>query len=254
MREENQPEKVLSTRCLGALKSWMSMEVDPLKINYLQPALFDLGEASSGELELFPRIWGALEALVDPEAKLRQSGLDCIIELNAARISPLVAYLLTMQLQDPDMNIRGEIIRVLTGVLSSDDLGQLSTEPVRRILLYQLSQMHKDHIYKLLELVEMDPSTESRVVQLFKTCHHSGDYLSEILLDRRENLAIRDQAARLIGQVGYVEAISGIDRLISRLESRVNGQQYLPFYPSENSEEANLLPTLKLTLDFLQAP
>lgn len=230
------------------------MEVDPLKINYLKPALFDLGEAGSGVLELFPRMWGALEALVDPEAKSRKLGLDCLIDLNAARIYSLVAYFLTTRIQDPDLSIRGEIIWILAGVLTPDDRGQLSPEPVQRILAYQFSQMQKEHIYKLLELVEADPSSETGVVQLLKNCHNSGNYLSEILLERRENLAIRKQAARLIGRVGYVEAIPCIDRLISRLESRVNGQQYLPFTPVENSEESSLLPTLKLALDLLQAP
>ena len=230
------------------------MEVDPLNINYLQPALFDLGEVGSGVLELFPKVWGALEKLVDPDARNRRAGLDCLIELNAARFSPLVVYLLTTRLQDPDLGIRGEITRILAGVLTLDEKGELSPEPVRQILSYHLSQMQREHIYKMLELVEADPIAVTGVVPIFKACHNCGNYLSEILLDRRESLAIRKQAARLIGIVGYVDAIPCIDRLISRLESRVNGQQYFPFGSSENGEEHSLLPILNSVLALLQAP
>jgi hypothetical protein len=138
--------------------------------------------------------------------------------------------------------------------MTPDDSGQLSPEPVRRVLSYSLSQMQREHIYKLLELIEVDRSAEPRVVLLLKACHNSGDYLAEILLDRRETVATRIEAARLIGSVGYVEAIPCVERLISRLESRVNGQQYLPFSPAENGEEPSLLPILKSTLEILRAP
>jgi hypothetical protein len=58
----------------------------------------------------------------------------------------------------------------------------------------------------------------------------------------------------LIGRVGYLDALPALERLLARLESRLHGQQAMPFAPKSSLEEAELLPDLQLTLTLLRSP
>ncbi len=230
------------------------MEINPIIINYYQPALLNIGEVSSGIAELFPRVWRALEALVDPLTQDRQPVLDWLVDSNAARFSPLVIYMLTTRLQDPEPGIRSNVLKILAGVLVPDENGLLAPESVRQFLLFHFSRIQKTDVYTLLDLINIDPTNEPYAILVCKSSHRIGDYLIEILSERKESLVIRKQAALVIGKVGYIDAIPIIERLIMRLESRVNGQQSMLYSSMDGSEEINLLPTLKSVLNALQAP
>ncbi len=84
------------------------MDYDPLLVKIDQPPLFDLGDLSSGAVELFPAVWNAVEALVNQEPSIRQAGILQIVQLDAARLSPVVAYLVASRITDPDLEVRGE--------------------------------------------------------------------------------------------------------------------------------------------------
>jgi hypothetical protein len=230
------------------------MPVDPEGIQTFQLALFDLEKYSSSSFELFPKVWGATEALADISVANRQASLDCLEELNAARYSPLVAYILFTRLTDPDLTIRTRIIKLLADVLRPDSQGQFAPNSVRQNVLFHLSRLQPDEIYALLEAADYDPSANSAISTLLKADHQAGGELTDLLNDRKAPLRIRMQAIQFIAQVGYLDAVSGIERLINRLEARVNGQQSFAINPADTAEETELLPALQSVLRGLRAP
>ncbi len=230
------------------------MPVNPEVISTFQLALFDFEKTSSSSFELFPKVWGAAEALADVGVVNRHASLDCLEELSAARFSPLVAYLLFTRLNDPELAIRARVIKILADVLRPDLQGQFAPEAVRQNVLYHLTRLQPRELYALLEVAEFDPSSAASIATLLKANFMAGNDLTTILADRKIPLSIRKQAANFIAQVGYVDALQGIERLISRLETRVNGQQAFMVNPADPSDEVELLPILTSVLQVLKAP
>lgn len=227
--------------------------MDPEGTFVLQPALFEINQTSTSNLELFPKVWRAAEEFVDPFLENRQRGLDIFEEFHAARFSPLIAYLLFTRLNEPDTGLRCRIIRVLSETISPDAQGNLATDGVRQTLRHHLTLLGWDQIYTLLEAIEIDPSLDKAAAVLLKANSRAGEVLAEMLLDRKNPLSIRVQAAQMIGRVGYLNAAPSIERLMNRLEARVNGQQAFPFSSAELIEEAQLLPVLQVVQAVLRA-
>ncbi|HEX9028950.1 MAG TPA: hypothetical protein VF823_07240 [Anaerolineales bacterium] len=230
------------------------MENDPLLLSLSQPPLFELGEPSAETLELFPAVWAAAELLVSPEAPRRRSGLERLAELKAARVSPLVAYLLATRLLDPELELRGRVVRLLDTVLSADDQGRLAHPAVRQALTGWLVTMRTRPIYALLQVAESDPSLDGPVTNLLNACPFAGSQLASLLAERKTPLSIRRQAARFIAMVGYLEAVPTLERLETRLASRQEGQQAMPFLPPDPTDEVALLPAVQAALNSLRAP
>ncbi len=230
------------------------MHLDPESASTLQLSLFDFQKASSGTFELFPKVWAAAEALTDPNVDNRLAGLSILENLSAARFSALIAYLCYTKITDVDLIFRVQLIKVIAEVLTPDEEGNLAPEPVRQNLTNHLSQMQFPQILAILEAASVDSTIDPQVTSLFKASCDAGNQLLDILADRKMPLKLRERAAFFIFQVGYTEAIPGIERLISRLESRINGQQTFAFSAIDSTDESQLLPTLTLALSSLQAP
>lgn len=230
------------------------MEVDPFLLKIAQPTLFDLGESSSGFVELFPAVWNATEALTSPDLKVRRAGLDELVALNAARLSPLVAYVLATRLLEPDIALRADVVRVVAGLLIADAHGRPAPEPVRLWVVNQLAQMRTRQVFALLQVAHFDPSLNEGIGLLFNACAYAGNHLAEILANRKAPLHIRRQAALFTGRIGYVSALPVLERLVSRLEARHAGQQAMPFAPHEMVNEVELLPDIQASLALLRAP
>jgi hypothetical protein len=228
--------------------------LNPAKMDYLQPPLFDLGDSSSGIVELFPEVWSALEGMGHPDENRRQESLAYLAETGAHRLSPLVVYVLATRTTDPDMDTRIEVVRLLGSVLTVDPKGNPAPEVVRHQLTSYLSQMRTRQIFSLLQILVIDPSLEASVASLLSACPFAGNHLADVVVSRKTPLEIRKKAVRLIGRVGYLDAIPALERLLSRLESRLHGQQAMPFAPKSSTEEAELLPDLQLTLTLLRSP
>lgn len=230
------------------------MDADAFSIHLSQPALFDLAQTSAHALELFPAVWSAAEGLVAPESGTRHAALDCLQELDAARISPLVTYLLTTRLADPDLLLRARVIHILGDLLGPDAQGTFVPEGVLRYLKVALETMSAPGILALFQSLEYQPSLETHVARLLNACPHAAIRLSEIFLDRNLPLGLRRRAVELTGKVGYLDAIASLERLAARLEARQGGQQLMPFAPPSAPEEASLLPAIHQALLALRAP
>lgn len=228
------------------------MDSDPLSYDLKQPALFNFSETSTGSMELFPAVWSAAEALSSPELADRLQGLKALESLHAPRLSPLVAYLTATRLLDPELELRKQVVRVLGAVLSPDEQGRPAPDLVYQHLTGYLSQMRMRPIFAILEVAAADRRLEACAARLLNACPYGGIHLTEILLDRKNELVIRKTAVRLIGRVGYLDTVSALEKIAARLETRLKGQQSMPFAPPAGPDETELLPEIHRALVMLK--
>lgn len=219
-----------------------------------QPVLFELLEASIGSVELFPAVWSAAERLADPEAKTRLEALQQLVDLNAPRLSPLVAYLAATRLSDPDLEMRHQVVLVLGELLTVDKEGRTADEMVRQYITTYLSQMRTRLVFSLLQVAEKFQDADANIARLLNACPFAGEHLVEILGDRASAISIRKKAIFFVGLVGYLDAIPALERLVARLEARQNGQQSMSFVSSSSSDEGDLLPAIRQALASLRTP
>lgn len=219
-----------------------------------QLRLFNLGDTSTGMIELFPAVWGAIEGLIRPEVNSRRLALQELSEMGAARYSPLVIYVLATRMTDPDIETRRLVVNILGDVLVPDENGNSTPDGVLFHLTTYLSQMRTRQVYALLQVLEYERELSPAIKRMLNACPYAGTHLVDILFSRKAPLGIRLQAVRLIGEVGYLDAMPALDRLQARIESRQNGQQRMSFAPSSGEDELALLPAIKHSLAVLRSP
>lgn len=227
-----------------------NQDFHPLSI---QPVLFSFDE-SINQVELFPAVWKAAEDLTSPHQEVRREALEQLALLNAPRFSPLIAYLLFTRITEPDIPIRSRVIQILGSIYKPDMDGKRAPAEVVSHLAYHLSQMRVRQIFALLEASSINPSIIDAVEHLINRCPYAGHHLTEILMDRKMPLAIREKAAYIIGRVGFLDAIPALEKLIVRVEARLQGQSTMPFAPPQSQDEIKLLPVVRQTLHVLQTP
>ena len=218
-----------------------------------QPSLFVL-EDSTGQFELFPAVWVAIEDLTLPDAETRHKALDRLLELNAPRFSPIVTYLLATRLTDPDIKLRARIVETLGDILTPDNEGHPAPDDVRNSLILLLSQARTRQVFALLQVLSDDNTLESHAAHLINACPYASNHLLDILNDHKAPLDVRKQAAVMIGRVGFLDALSSLERLESKLETRLNGQKAMSFAPPPSLDEADLLPAVRTALNTLRTP
>lgn len=252
-----------TTNCTGFLQSSLKkqqaleeysyyMEIIP--ITNLQPSdLLALKESTSSSFEFLPAIWEAAAALISPELENRFLGLRRLEESGAMRRHPLVSYLLTTRIIEPDIELRTRVINALASVFS-DDEERRSSEEVRLHLINCLAGMRTRQIFALLQVADFDTSAEPVVAGLLSYCSFAGGHLTEILMDRQAPLNIRKRAAHFIGRIGFIDALPCLERLETRLESRLDGRKCATGDRFDEHEEVSLLPLIHDALGMLRAP
>jgi hypothetical protein len=130
---------------------------------FVQPALFEYGETITGKLELLPQMWYVAEALASPSSANRRAALEFIYEQQVAKFSPLISYLLMTRIDEPDINMRQDIIRLLADVLQPDNDGITATDQVRIVLYEYFSQLDHNKILSILKTAETYPLLEPQV-------------------------------------------------------------------------------------------
>jgi hypothetical protein len=215
---------------------------DTVEKGFRQPGLFTLAE-SKGNVELFPAVWSAAEDLTASALELRREALDRLLQLNAPRFSPLIAYLLYTRISEPEIGLRKDLIQALSDLLTPDDEGNPSPEEVRTSLRWHLAQMRTRQIFSLVQVLVEFPTIEKAVARLLNACPYAGMHLASILIDHTAPFEVRVQTVRMIGIVGFLDALPALERLETRLEARYNGQRAMPFAPPP-SNEVDLLPEI----------
>lgn len=230
------------------------MDLDKVFLKPNQPVLFDLGESTIGMLELFPGVWHVCEGLVSADAAIRSSAVDQLLNSNAPRLLPLVAYLLATRITEADPDIRARVVFILGEILLPDKEGRPPAEAVRQCLGEYLAQIRTRQIYAMLQLLPQQPDLEPSIARLLNACPYAGNQLADILSSRKVPLEIRRYAVRMVGLVGYLDAIPALERQLARLETRLHGQRSLAFAPVDMIEDAELIPDIRRALAFLQSP
>jgi HEAT repeat protein len=233
---------------------FITMDYDPLLVKIDQPPLFELGDSAAGTTELFPAVWNAIEALISPEVSVRRAGILQITQLDAARLSSVVVYLIATRITDPDLEVRGSVITTLGSVLNPGSGHPAATLAVRQQLVTYLSQIHTREVFALLQAADDNHSLRDQIACLFNSCPYAGNHLVFILSDRKNAMAIRKQAAFFLGKVGYQDAIPSLERIEARLAARTSGQQAMPFAPPDREDETSLLAPIQEALRALLAP
>ncbi len=230
------------------------MEYDNLHKSDTQPRLFSLGQASSGIAELFPEIWTASEDLSSPNPTIRRLALEFLEHSGAARISPLVVYIIATRLDDTDLVVRMQVLKILGDVLAPDELGNSPPEMVTSYLTNNLSNMRTRQVYAILQALVQDINLDLQVIRILKTCPYAGNHLMEMANSRKVPLNMRRKAIWLVGQIGYLDAIPALERMQIRMETRLTGQQSMPFAPPIGIDDIDLLDDVISTLGLLQSP
>lgn len=230
------------------------MDTSPNLPDPKQPPLFEFEPLVWGTMELFPAIWGAAEGLVSDDLEARRYAFETLRQGDAARKSGLIAYLLATRLTESDIELRAGIVNLLGEVFSPDEKGRMAPAEVRYVLAARLSEMRTRQIFALLEVLEQQPNTRPAIVRLLNVCPYASNQLVEILTSRKVSLSIRQQAVRCIGWMGYLAAIPALERLKEKIESRMHGQEALPFITSRGDEDTELLGDLRVALNRLKSP
>lgn len=219
-----------------------------------QPSLISLQmPESEAVVELFPEVWQAAENLASGNVSIRKKSLESLLNSGAHRVSPLVAYVLATRLFDPNMTIRGKIISALADLMRRNEDGAYAAEGVRSQVITALSYFDDRGLLAVMEVGVSQPERITDVVKLVKYSPRAGKCLKEIAADREADEAMRRAAIQLLGQIGFVDALSELERLRNRIETRLGGQKRMPFAPTGSSSEVNLLPDLQKSILALQA-
>lgn len=193
-------------------------------------------------LELLSVIWEAAESLTSTDITQRVVGLERLVVYDAIRQLPLIAYLMATRLEEPDIDLRTRIVRLLGSLINSESFESDPTGRVQKSLMATLSGMRTRQVFALLQVTEYDKTAEADVMDLLSCCSYAGSHLSEILSNRDLPQEIRKQAAFFIGQIGYLDALPVLERMASRMETRGDEQ------------DSRILPVLQNAVQLLTAP
>lgn len=241
-------------KSLPPAKNINIVNIDQSGSHHYQPLLFAVGDTSKGALEFYPLVWGDLERFVIGEDNKRTEALDKLAETKAARFSPLVTFVLATQLTDTSLAIRSRVVDELSRILSPDEDGKTAPVEVLDCLKRCLSQMRTRQVYAILEVLLTRPNLLPEASRLMNYCPYAGSHLADVACSRQAPIEIRRQAILLIGKVGYLDAVPSLERLLVRLESRLNGQHAMPFAPPVGMEDTSLIPEIIQTLRILSVP
>ena len=230
-----------------------AMAADSFSLDLRQLTFFE-AQTNRERLELIPAVWGATDALTSPESSVRGTGLEQLSLLGAARFSPLVVYVLATRLNEPDMELRAQVVKLLVQVLLPDAQGESAPLDVRSTLGQSLAQMRTRQVFALLEVAENFPDAKEAVVRLLGECTYAGNHLVEIFTNRGMAMWVRKMAIWMCGEVGFLSSLPALERLAGRLEIRLSGQQSMPFLPNDHGGELELLPVLRQAILSLRAP
>lgn len=247
------PSKLQEISAARAAQSDIAyMDDDPIATVNLQPeALMTINGAEGSNIDETNRVWGAAEALTSPDLETRHLGLKQLVEQDAVRHQPLVAYLLLSRLTEPDIALRAQIVDAIAEVIIPNGHGDPAKAPSFSTMMVELMGMRTRQIYALLQVVDFDTLNEPKVASLLDYCSYAGSHLAHILSTRTLPLSLRKQAAYFIGRIGYLDALPALERMAARLETRCNSRIELG---ESDGDETALLSLIRSSLELLRAP
>ena len=211
-------------------------------------------------MRLVPRViptvdpWMAGEMFLSNHVEERRRGLAILIGSESARRSPLTAQLLATRLDEPDLNLRAQIVSALADYFELRGREYRYPLDLRARLVEAFRKYERPQICAVLELQRAAPKVKLRpetLLRLFERIPNASVLLTRLACDRTAQTSERLAAIEIIGQVGFLDALEALMGLETRLAGRRAGQMGMAFAPSDNTDELSLLPALKRTLKLL---
>jgi HEAT repeat protein len=189
--------------------------------------------------------------LIDPDPNLREAALEELQSLEGFQEQPLIIYLLTTRLMDPDLDIRFHAVQVLGGLLNGDSSqGEMSDQCLRALTTFT-TQIDKSQLVKLMEVSVAYLAAEEAIVNILRLCSYAGKVLGGIVNDRKLPVEIRQQAIFYAGEVGFLSAKGAIRNLVQRIRKSKSKLGLIPLRKKYLDEET-LLPFAEAALGKLE--
>jgi len=165
-------------------------------------------------------IWQSAEMLVSPNNPEREKALEFLSDIGAPQKSPLIAYLLVSMISDPELETRFHVIQVLGSIIRGDGKNDCCSDQVLHYIQSFLARINREQILDLLEVAVQYLSAEQSLIELFKLCSYAGNILNGIVNDRKLPVQVRQSAIYFCGEVGFLDTITTLKGLVSRIEKR----------------------------------
>ena len=196
-------------------------------------------------------VWSALEQMVSVNLELRKNGLQKIIELQAIDKYPLVVYVVSTRLIEPEISLRADVVRLIATFKSINYSQKESSKEVFKTLYDYFDQIRNRQIYSLLQVAIYDTSLIDEVSYLIGLCSYAGEYLIEIVIDRKNPLELRVESLKIIESVGFIDVLPELRRVLSRYERKNDSK---PLRMKENglrNDREVLIPLLEKAIESL---
>jgi len=196
-------------------------------------------------------VWSALEQMVSVNLEQRKNGLQKIIELQAIEKYPLVVYVVSTRLIEPEISLRADVVRLIATFKSINYSQKEPSKEVFKTLYDYFDQIRNRQIYSLLQVAIYDTSLIDEVSYLIGLCSYAGEYLIEIVIDRKNPLELRVESLKIIESVGFIDVLPELRRVLSRYERKNDSK---PLRMKENglrNDREVLIPLLEKAIESL---
>lgn len=200
--------------------------------------------------------WIAGEMFVSPHIEERRRGFAILFGSEVVRRSLLTIQLLASRVDEPDFNLRAQIVQALADYFELRGLEYRYPVEVRVAAASHLRKFERPQLIALLELHQEARAGRVRLTadalsRLLERVPNAATHLTRLAGERGLALHLRREAIELIGHVGFTEAQNALAGLETRISGRRAGQLAMTFAPSDHADEQQLLPVLRATLQIL---
>ena len=171
--------------------------------------------------------WMAGEMFVSPHVEERRRGFAILFGSEAARRSPLTPQLLAARVDEPDLQLRVQIVQALADYFEIRGREYRYPPEIRAVVAGALRKFERPHLLALLDLqrarrAERDAAKlrPESLVRLLERIPNASAHLARFAGDRAVSVALRCAAIELICHVGFTDARPTLEGLEARLEGR----------------------------------
>lgn len=200
--------------------------------------------------------WVAGEMFVSPHVEERRRGFAILFGSETVRRSFLTVQLLASRVDEPDIQLRAQIVQALADYFEVRGAEYRYPAEVRALAASQLRKYERPQLLALLELHGIARAGQVRLApealtRLLERVPNASAQLVRLASDRTLALKLRREAIEIIGRVGYTDARQALEGLETRISGRRAGQLAMTFAPTDHADEQQLLPVLRNTLQVL---
>lgn len=198
--------------------------------------------------------WQAAEWLVSSDLECRRQGLAALGKRGDWLFTPLVTYLLASRVDEPDLELRGQIVSALAECSAGEGYEAPAPRAIRDYLFRLLAGFDRPQVERLLEVAggaANGAGLPTSVVTLLDRIPNLSNVLTRIAADRTAPAGTRAAAIAALGELGVIDALPVLEGLKTRIEGQAAGQLAMAFAPASNPDDGLLLEALRDAIDAL---